>query len=171
MDDLNPFYRLDDYLLYSIPNLWSESEVKEKQNIAAEWDSILNKNVTWRCVYEMQYFPKDTLSKLFNPADVEQKMLDLIRTEIPENIEIRVDIPYLSVRPENFMRDNSKKISIYDPHTNSYDTLPLERIYNEIPFRMVMIRVYTRSTENFEEVKQAVFKALSVDEYRQKTSM
>ena len=40
MDDLNPFYRLDDYLLYSIPNLWSESEVKEKQNIAAEWDSI-----------------------------------------------------------------------------------------------------------------------------------
>ena len=73
MDDLNPFYRLDDYLLYSIPNLWSESEVKEKQNIAAEWDSILNKNVTWRCVYEMQYFPKDTLSKLFNPADVEQK--------------------------------------------------------------------------------------------------
>ena len=117
----------------------------------------------------MQYFPKDTLSKLFNPTDVEQKMLDLIRTEIPEHIEIRVDIPYLSVRPENFMRDNSKKIAIFDPH-NSYDTL-LERIYNEIPFRMVMIRVYTRSTENFEEVKQAVFKALSVDEYRQKTSM
>ena len=171
MDDLNPFYRLDDYLLYSIPNLWSDSEVKEKQSIAVEWDAILNKNVTWRCVYEMQYFPKDTLSKLFNPTDVEQKMLDLIRTEIPEHIEIRVDIPYLSVRPENFMRDNSKKIAIFDPHTNSYDTLPLERIYNEIPFRMVMIRVYTRSTENFEEVKQAVFKALSVDEYRQKTSM
>lgn len=171
MDDLNPFYRLDDYLLYSIPNLWSESEVDEKKQIAKEWDSILNKNHTWRCVYEMQYFPKDTLSKLFNPTDVERKMLDLIHTELPDNVEIRVDIPYLSVRPENYMRDSSKQISIFDPHTNSYDTLPLERIYNEIPFRMVMIRVYTRSSENFDEVKKAVFKALAVDEYRQKTSM
>ena len=119
----------------------------------------------------MQYFPKDTLSKLFIQLMLNKKCSTWIRTEIPEHIEIRVDILYLFVRPENFMRDNSKKIAIFDPHTNSYDTLPLERIYNEIPFRMVMIRVYTRSTENFEEVKQAVSKALSVDEYRQKTSM
>jgi len=126
--------------------------------------------VTWKCVYEMQYFPKDSLSKLFDPRDVEEKMKNLIYSELDESVEIRIDIPYLSLRPENFARDSSKQISVYDPQTGSYDSLPLERLYNEIPFRMVMIRVYTHANEDFDEVKKAVLKALDADSYQAKTS-
>lgn len=170
MEDLEPFYRLDDYILYSIPNLWRDDANEEKKQIALDWDMILNKNVTWKCVYEMQYFPKDSLSKLFDPRDVEEKMKNLIYSELDESVEIRIDIPYLSLRPENFARDSSKQISVYDPQTGSYDSLPLERLYNEIPFRMVMIRVYTHANEDFNEVKKAVLKAMDADSYQAKTS-
>jgi len=170
LDDLEPFYKLDDYFLYSIPNLWSEGQEEEMREIASEWDRILNANVTWKCVYEMQYFPKDTLSSLFNPADVEKKMRALIYSELDPDVEIRIDIPHLAVRPENVLRDSSKQISVYDPHTNSYDTLALERLYDEIPFRMLMIRIYTNMDQDFESVKQAVMKALKVDSYQAKTS-
>ncbi len=170
LDDLEPFYGLDDYFLYSIPNLWANHENDEMREIAKDWDRILNANVTWKCVHEMQYFPKDHLTSLFNPADVEQKMRDLIYTELDESVEIRVDIPFLALRPENIARDTVKHISIYDPHSQTFDTVPLERLYDEIPFRMLMIRIYTRSQEEYSTVHEAVRKSLKVDQYRPKTS-
>jgi HD superfamily phosphohydrolase len=170
VENLEKFFTLDDYFLYSIPNLWAESEDEEMRTIAGEWDRILNTNVTWKCVYEMQYFPKDTLSKLFCPEDVEQKITDLIYSVLDNSEDIRIDIPFLSVRPENIIRDSAKNISIYDPHKNSYEPMSISGLTDEIPFRMMIIRVYSRANCDHEKVRDAVMRALNVDGYRAKTS-
>jgi HD superfamily phosphohydrolase len=170
VENLERFYKLDDYLLYSIPNLWSEDSNEEKLAIAREWNSILNKNETWKCIYEMQYYPKDPLSKLFHPLDIEAKMKELIYSSLDRSVEIKIDIPYLSLRPENLWKEDNKKIAIYDPYTNSYDDLVLSRIYDEIPFRMLMTRVYTRLGKNSDAVRKAVVNSLSTDSFKAKTS-
>lgn len=169
IEDPEPFLNFDDSVFYSLARIWRNDPDEHKKDIARRMASLLNKELVWRSAYEVEIFPHDPLSSLFNPKDIENKLKELIYQQLDRNIPLKIDIPFLTVRPDNYLGEGQKNILVYDPLTETSTSMALAQVYSEIPFKFLLPRVYSRR-EHFDQVRQVVPRALRYGGYEQKTS-
>jgi HD superfamily phosphohydrolase len=167
--DPEPFLNFDDHVFYSLARIWKNDPDEHRRDIAARMSALLNKDLLWRSAYEIEIFPHDPLSGLFAPKDIEHKLKELIYQELDPAIPLKIDIPFLTVRPDSYLGEGRKGVVIFDPLSESNTTMALAQLYHEIPFKFLLPRVYARR-EHFDTVRHTVPKALHKGGYDQKTS-
>lgn len=169
LDDLETFFRFDDWVMYSLASRWLEDPDPERVRLSRAWGELLAKNLTWQVAYELKFYPGDRLAGLFDPSDVGEKIRKLVLEEVGEEIPIRVDVPFLTLRPGSLQKASKKDVVIWDPLAARADRMPLQEIFSQIPTTFLVPRVYT-PREHVDRIRTVAPAALGRAGFVQKTS-
>lgn len=152
--NLNKFWEMDDFSLYSICNKWANDEkCKPKQvEIGKKWRSALNGYPLWREVYYEPLHIKEGWPRFIEQLaektePIKQSVFEELEKKGHTNVEIRVDAPKLYVRPENPLSDEERTVFIYSPDEKKVESWPVEKILKDVPIRFISFRIFARPKE------------------------
>ncbi len=169
LEDLEGFFRFDDWRMYSLGANWSVLGDPTLAALGRGWTDLLSKKPTWKAAFELTVFPGDPLSGLFDPHDVGTKIEELVLEELGEAVPLKVDVPFLTVRPGSLQAASVKDVLVWDPLARTSTRQPLEEVFRQIPTTFLVPRVYAR-TEDVEAVRRVAPAALGRGGFVQKTS-
>lgn len=169
LDDLETFFRFDDWKMYSLSSVWLGDPDPARKALADSWTALQSKILRWKAAYELTFYPGDPMAGLFDPRDVAEKIRRLVLEELGREVPLKVDVPFLTVRPGSMHAAGPKDLLIWDPLTRRADRMPLQEIFEQIPKTFLVPRVYA-PVEALEEVRKAAPKALGRAGFVQKTS-
>ncbi len=143
LENLEGLYDLDDFSVYAEIKSWRKRKDPEEKRIGEAWLELLNRNNPWKEAYRLTITYAKTTGFFFRPttpAEVEVKL----RQEIPAEIPLLVDMPYLDVRPENPLSPLERKnaIAIYDPTTGRTEPRALQHLVSDLPVKFHALRVF-----------------------------
>lgn len=169
LQDLETFFHFDDWKMYSLSSRWIDATDPERRELSEAWGRLLANEVSWKLAYEMKFYPGDRMAGLFDPKDVGEKIRKLVLQELGEDIPLKVDVPFLSLRPGSPEASGKKDVVIWDPLTARADRLPLQEIFRQIPTTFLVPRVYAPQSHR-ERVREITPSALGRAGFVQKTS-
>lgn len=169
LEDLESFFRFDDWRMYSLSSRWLDDPDPVLQGLSRRWGDLLSKNLTWKLAYELTFYPGDRMAGLFDPQDVGDKIRKLVLAELGEDIPLRVDVPFLTLRPGSLTAASRKDVLIWDPLSGTADRMALQEIFQQIPTTFLVPRVYA-PREHVERIREVAPHALSRAGFVQKTS-
>lgn len=167
--DLDTFFRFDDWKMYSLASIFGAEKDPDLRQLGNSWESLLANNLTWEMAYELKVYPGDRLVGLFDPQDVGQKIHDLVLQGLGEDIPLKIDVPFLTVRPGSLAPASRKDVLIWDPLRKKADRLLLQELFQQIPTTFLVPRVYAPK-EHVEKIRAVAPQALSRAGFVQKTS-
>ena len=167
--DLETFFRFDDWAMYSLASRWLDDGDAGRRHLSESWGNLLAKQQTWKLAYELTFYPGDRLAGLFDPQDVGEKIRKLVLEELGEEVPLKVDVPFLTLRPGELKAASRKDVLIWDPLTERADRLPLQEIFTQIPTTFLVPRVYARR-EHVDKIRRVAPTALDRAGFVQKTS-
>ena len=152
--NLDKFWELDDFSMYSICNKWAiDEKCNQRQRVIGKtWRSALNGNPLWREAYYQPLHIKDGWPSLIDqlagrPEPLKDSVTKALEERGHSGLEIRVDVPKLYVRPENPLYDQEQMVLIYDPDKNKIESLSVERLLKDVPIRFISFRIFARPEE------------------------
>jgi HD superfamily phosphohydrolase len=169
LEDLSSFFFFDDWKMYSLSSQWMEASDPERRELSGAWARLQAKELSWKLAYELKFYPGDRLAGLFDPQDVGEKIHKLVLAELGEEIPLKVDVPFLTLRPGSMEAAGKKDVVIWDPLAERADRLPLQEIFRQIPTTFLVPRVYC-PREYLEKIREIAPQALGRAGFVQKTS-
>ena len=177
MDILCPFHplkELDRYLILTDWFLmekvlgWKESSSATERRLGEKWAEILSRKLKWSCAFE----EKLTLREIelgrpifLTPKEVKQRMEGFLPKRL-KGIEFYVDMAHHDPRPYNpWYASEGETLLIYDPGTKRISREPLRRLFQYIPAKVAICRVYASTHRYDKELGEAARRALASERY------
>jgi HD superfamily phosphohydrolase len=174
----NPAERLDAYceltdwsLLTAVSGWGAHGKTDEEKTLGKKWLKILSRDLDWKEVYdrEVVFAEKPFLSKQLSADEIKKQIIKRLPASL-QKIEFEIDIAQVDPRPDNPFA-GPQAIRVYDPHAKRVGTEYLEEIFGSIPSRVMKLRIYARSREHVEQLREAANKALRVSDSHGETNM
>jgi len=143
-ESLNRYCDLTDWSLIEGVLRWRTSRDAEKRDLGRKWDDLLARRLKWRSVYESILTIKGLeigRAGFVRREEVEQR----IRESLPEEargVEFHVDMAHHDPRPLNPLHSEDSPLLIYDPVSKKVSREPLEGLFEYIPAKVAICRVY-----------------------------
>ena len=156
LENLEGYLQLDEWSLYNTIKTWLCGNDKRKKNLAREWEKIYLRRVKWKMSYSTE-LSVDQIQRgvrFSDASDYERQ----IRVNLPRslrNIQFKVDLATQDPRPINPMVEGNKRITVFNPSTESTSWEPLRDLYRFIPARLVHFRVFSLNHDYDKELARA----------------
>lgn len=161
--NLDKFYELDDFYLFSLCKQWSKEtdpKEKEKKEIGRKWIDAWNGNWEWEEVFYVSLFVKKEDHQFFRwlkdpkrmKKSVEDALFDHFKKKGSTIPEFIVDTPSLYIRPENpLTADKELAILIYDPSIEKKSSRLSEKrfveIIEDLPLILISFRIFSKKKD------------------------
>ncbi len=158
--ELDRYLGVSDWSLLEGVRQWAEESHPRKRELAEEWARILAREVKWKMAYDHTETMDDPRGKKFWSA---QELEQAIRAALPaeiRDIPFRVDMARQDPRPLNPLKEEAKKILIYDPATAQASPQPVMDLFRYIPAQVAHYRIFALDHAHDALLAEATRKAL-----------
>ncbi len=143
--DIDQYLQLTDWFLMEKVREWKKSLSKRERYLAARWDDVLSRKLKWRCVFEEKLSLREMeigRLSILTPQEVEKR----IKAQLPKplkRIVFQVDMAHHDPRPLNpWLESERGTLLIFDPGNQKLSREPLRRLFEYIPAKVAICRVY-----------------------------
>jgi len=168
LEEIDRYLSLTDWFLMEKVLEWKRSLSAKERWLGKKWEDVLLRRLKWSSAFE----EKLTLREMelgrptfLTPQEVKQRMEAFLPMRL-KGIEFYVDMAHHDPRPLNpWHESEGTTLLIYDPGSKRISREPLRRLFQYIPAKVAICRVYT-STHRYDRVlSRAARRALASEGY------
>jgi HD superfamily phosphohydrolase len=168
LEEIDRYLSLTDWFLMEEVSRWSRSLSARERQLGKKWADVLSRRLKWRSAFE----EKLTLREIefgrppfLTPQEVKQRMEAFLPKKL-KGIEFHIDMAHHDPRPLNpWHESEGATLLIYDPGSTRISREPLRRLFQYIPAKVAICRVYTSTHHYDRELSRAARRALVSEGY------
>ena len=168
LEEIDRYLSLTDWFLMEKVLEWKKSSSTRERRLGEKWAEVLSRKLRWSSVFE----EKLTLREMepgrpffLTPGEVKQRMGSFLPKRL-KRIEFHIDMAHHDPRPLNpWHESEGATLLIYDSGSKRISREPLRRLFQYIPAKVAICRVYTSSHRYDRELSQAARRALASEGY------
>ena len=168
LEEIDRYLPLTDWFVMEKVLEWNKSLSPRERELGGKWADILSRKLKWSSVFE----EKLTLREMemgrpifLKPEEVKQR----IKTFLPKRLrefEFHIDMAHHDPRPLNPWRESEGgALLIFDPGSQRISREPLRRLFQYIPAKVAICRVYASTHRFDQELGRAARQALASEGY------
>jgi HD superfamily phosphohydrolase len=168
LEELDRYLSLTDWFLMEKVLEWEKSSLTRERHLGKKWAEVLSRKLKWTSAFE----EKLTLREMefgrpffLAPEEVKKRMETFLPKRL-RGIEFHVDMAHHDPRPLNpWHESEGAMLLIYDPSSKRISREPLGRLFQYIPAKVAICRVYASTHHYDRELSQAARRALASEGY------
>ena len=158
---------LTDWFLMEKVMEWKRSLSAKERRLGEKWGEVLSRKLKWSSVFEERLTLKemDVGRPIFLMPEEVRKRMEAFLPKPLKKVQFYVDMAHHDPRPLNPWRETEgATLLIYDPGTRKISREPLRRLFQYIPAKVAICRVYALDHRFDRQLSQAARKALFSEE-------
>ena len=168
LDEIDRYLLLTDWFLMEKVLEWKKSSSAQEKRLGKRWAEVLSRKLKWSSVFE----EKLTLREVefgrpifLTPEEVKQRMKAFLPKRL-KGIEFYIDMAHHDPRPINpWLESEGASLLIYDSGSKRISEEPLRRLFQYIPAKVAICRVYAPTHRYDRELSGAARQALASERY------
>ena len=168
LEEIDRYLSLTDWFLMEKVLEWGKSLSSRERRLGKKWAEVLSRKLKWSSVFE----EKLTLREMeigrpifLTPLEVRQRMEAFLPKRL-SGVEFHVDMAHHDPRPLNPWRESEgSTLLIYDSGSKKISKEPLWRLFQYIPAKVAICRVYASHHHYDQELSRAARRALAIEGY------
>ena len=168
LEEIDRYLPLTDWFVMERVLEWKKSLSPREKKLGEKWAEVLSRKLKWSSVFE----EKLTLREMeigrpifLTPEEVKQRIKSFLPKRIKE-IVFHVDMAHHDPRPLNpWHESEGRTLLIFDSSSKRISREPLRRLFQYIPAKVAICRVYAPSHRFDEELGRAARQALVSEGY------
>lgn len=168
LEEIDRYLLLTDWFLMEKVLEWEKSLSSRERRLGKKWAEVLSRKLKWSSAFEEKLTLRETeLGRpiFLTPEEVKQRMEALLPKRL-RGIEFHVDMAHHDPRPLNPWHESEEgTLLIYDPATKRISREPLRRLFQYIPAKVAICRVYASTHRYDQELSRAARRALASEGY------
>ncbi|MBM4338582.1 MAG: HD domain-containing protein [Deltaproteobacteria bacterium] len=162
--EIDQYLDLTDWFLMEKVMEWKKSLSPKERRLGEKWGEVLSRKLKWSSVFE----EKLTLKEMevgrpifLTPEEVRRRMEAVLPAPI-RKVDFYVDMAHHDPRPLNpWHETEGATLLIYDPGVRRISREPLRKLFQYIPAKVAICRVYALDHRFDRQLSQAARQALS----------
>jgi hypothetical protein len=166
--EIDRYLSLTDWFLMERVLEWERSPQAREKRLGKKWAHVLSRKLRWSSAFE----EKLTLREMefgrpfFLPPEEVKKRMEAFLPRHLKGIEFHVDMAHHDPRPLNPWRESEgATLLIYDSGSKRISREPLRRLFQYIPAKVAICRVYAPTHRYDRELSRAARQALASEGY------
>jgi HD superfamily phosphohydrolase len=166
--EIDRYLCLTDWFLMERVLEWERSPQAREKRLGKKWAHVLSRKLRWSSAFE----EKLTLREMefgrpfFLPPEEVKKRMEAFLPRHLKGIEFHVDMAHHDPRPLNPWRESEgATLLIYDSGSKRISREPLRRLFQYIPAKVAICRVYAPTHRYDRELSRAARQALASEGY------
>jgi hypothetical protein len=167
MEEIDRYLSLTDWFLMERVREWERSSAPKERRLGKKWAEILSRKLKWSSAFEEKLALREVeLGRSFlSPRDMKERMKSFLPRRL-KGIEFHVDMAHHDPRPLNpWQESKGATLLIYDPGSRRVSREPLRRLFQYIPAKVAICRVYASTHRYDQELSRAARRALASEGY------
>jgi HD superfamily phosphohydrolase len=164
LKEIEQYLALTDWFLMEKVAEWKHSLSSKERRLGGKWDEVLSRRLKWRSVFEERLTLKEMevgRPTFLTPEEVKQRMGTFLPKPL-KKVPFHVDMAHHDPRPLNPWRETQgTPLLIYDPGTERISREPLRRLFQYIPAKVAICRVYALDHRFDRQLAHAARQALA----------
>jgi HD superfamily phosphohydrolase len=168
VEEIDRYLSLTDWFVMEKVSEWKGSLSPRERQLGEKWAEVLSRKLKWSSVFE----EKLTLREMemgrpifLKPEEVKQRIKTFLPKRLKE-IEFHVDMAHHDPRPLNPWHESEEgTLLIFDPGSKRISREPLRRLFQYIPAKVAICRVYAPTHRFDRELGRAARRALASGGY------
>jgi HD superfamily phosphohydrolase len=166
LEEIDRYLSLTDWFLMEEVLEWKGSRSAKERRLGKMWADILSRKLKWSSVFE----EKLTLREMemgrpifLKPEEVKQRIKAFLPKRL-KDLEFHVDMAHHDPRPLNPWHESEEgTLLIFDPGSKRISREPLRRLFQYIPAKVAICRVYAPTHRFDQELDRAARRALALE--------
>jgi hypothetical protein len=162
--EIDHYLALTDWFLMEKVTEWKRSLSNKEKWLGEKWGEVLSRKLKWSSVFEERLALKEMEvgSPVFLAPEEVRKRMEIFLPKPLEKVEFYVDMAHHDPRPLNpWHETEGGTLLIYDPGARRISREPLRRLFQYIPAKVAICRVYAPNHRFDRQLSHAARKALS----------
>ena len=168
LEEIDRYLSLTDWFLMEKVLEWGKSHSAREKKLGERWGEVLSRKLRWSSIFEEKLTLREMeLGRPFflTPGEVKQRMQSFLPKRL-QKIEFHVDMAHHDPRPLNpWHESEGGTLLIYDPGAKRVSRESLRRLFQYIPTKVAICRVYTSTHRYDRELGRAARRALASEGY------
>jgi hypothetical protein len=168
LKELDRYLQLTDWFVMEKVSEWKGSLSSREKHLGEKWAEVLLRKLRWSSVFE----EKLTLREMemgrpvfLKPEEVKERIKAFLPQRL-RGVEFHVDMAHHDPRPLNPWRESEQgTLLIFDPGSKRVSREPLRRLFQYIPAKVAICRVYAPTHRYDQELGRAARRALALEGY------
>ncbi len=168
MEEIDRYLSLTDWFLMERVLEWERSPQPKEKELGKKWAQVLSRKLRWSSAFE----EKLTLREMefgrpffLSPDEVRKRMEAFLPKHL-KGIEFHVDMAHHDPRPLNpWYESEGATLLIHDPGSKRISREPFRRLFQYIPAKVAICRVYALTHRYDRELSKAARQALVSEGY------
>jgi hypothetical protein len=163
LEEIDQYLFLTDWFVMEKVMEWKRSFSSRERHLGQKWADVLSRKLKWRSAFE----EKLTLREMemgrpifLKPEEVKQRIKVFLPKRLKE-LEFHVDMAHHDPRPFNPWHESEEgTLLIFDPGSQKISREPLRRLFQYIPAKVAICRVYAPTHRFDQELDRAARRAI-----------
>jgi len=168
LKDLDRYLSLTDWYLMEKVLEWRKSLLPKERRLGEKWEEVLSRRLKWSSAFEEKLSLREMeygRPFFLTPQEVKKRMEAFLPRSL-KGVEFHVDMAHHDPRPLNPWHESSRgSLLIYDSSSEKISREPLRRLFQYIPAKVAICRVYTQTHRYDRELSRAARRALTSEGY------
>jgi hypothetical protein len=167
IEEIDRYLSLTDWFLMERVQEWERSSVPKERRLGKKWAEVLSRKLKWSSAFEEKLALREVeLGRSFlSPNEMKERMKGFLPKRL-KGIEFHVDMAHHDPRPLNpWQESKGATLLIYDPGSHRVSREPLRRLFQYIPAKVAICRVYASTHHYDQELSRAARRALASEGY------
>ncbi len=168
LKEIDRYLQLTDWFVMERVSEWKGSPSPRERQLGEKWAEVLSRKLKWSSVFE----EKLTLREMemgrpvfLKPEEVKERIKAFLPQRL-RGIEFHVDMAHHDPRPLNPWHESERgTLLIFDPGSQRVSREPLRRLFQYIPAKVAICRVYAPTHRYDQELGRAARRALALEAY------
>ncbi|MCX8116515.1 MAG: HD domain-containing protein [Desulfobacterota bacterium] len=164
LEEIDQYLTLTDWFLMERVAEWKRSTSQKERRLGEKWAEILSRKLKWRSVFEERLTLQEMEvghATFLTPEEVKRRIERFLPGSL-RKVEFHVDMAYHDPRPLNPWHDTAgTTLLIYDPASRRVSKEPLRTLFQYIPAKVAICRVYALDHRHDRPLSQAARRALT----------
>ena len=164
LEEIDRYLPLTDWFVMESVSQWKRSLSHRERRLGEKWDEVLSRRLKWSSAFE----EKLTLREMemgrpifFGPEELKQRIKMFLPKRLKE-LEFHVDMAHHDPRPLNPWHESEEgTLLIFDPASRRISREPLRRLFQYIPAKVAICRVYALPHRLERELGRAARRAMA----------
>lgn len=168
LEELDRYLSLTDWFLMEKVLEWEKSSLAREKRLGRKWAEVLARKLKWTSAFEEKLALQEMefgRSSFLAPEEVKQRIEAFLPKRL-KGIEFHVDMAHHDPRPLNpWHESEGTMLLICDPGSKRISREPLRRLFQYIPAKVAICRVYASTHRYDQELSRAARRALASEGY------
>ena len=168
LEEIERYLPLTDWFLMEKVLEWKGSLSAKERRLGEKWADVLSRKLKWSSAFEEKLALREMefgRPTFLTPQEVKERMGAFLPKRL-KGIEFHIDMAHHDPRPLNpWHESEGTTLLIYDPGSKRISREPLRRLFQYIPAKVAICRVYTSTHRYDRELSRAARRALASEGY------